>query len=131
MLAISCESVPAGPTLSNVSFTPAIETSAGWRASQLPTVRLGNGALDPTVCCCHIRGTLRNANSVPVHVIITFAAQNPLNQQVQDARVVYFASDLQAGASANIEVPGLLFACVDIDHVTYQLNVSSVGVPLL
>jgi hypothetical protein len=125
----SCETVPAGPSLSNVTFTPAVETVAGWKASQLPTVRDLRGVLDPTVCCCHVRGTIRNGNSVPTHVVIRFAAMDAKNTQI--GQIVYFEKDLQSGTSDTIEAPGFLMPCASIDHVNYQLDVSSVGPPLL
>jgi hypothetical protein len=139
MLLVSCETVPAGPSLSNVTFTPSIQTATGWKASQKPTVLDVNmKALDPTVCCCHVTGTITNGNSVPVHVILTFAAMTAQNTGVgavpgatAPPQIVYFEKDLPAGASDTIEAPGFLFPCAAIDHVDYQLNVSSVGLPVL
>lgn len=127
----SCETVPAGPSLSNVTLAPAVDSVAGWRASQLPTVfvRGSTTVLDPTVCCCHVRATIRNGNSVPTHVLIRFSAMNAQNTSI--GQIVFFEKDLQAGASHAIEAPGFLLPCASIDHVNYQLDVSSVGLPLL
>src|SRR5262245_8257917 len=75
---MACESVPLGPSLTKVAFiginNSQIQTNAGWRVAQLPTVFLANGVRDPSVCCCHIRGFVSNANTVPVHVVVQFAA---------------------------------------------------------
>lgn len=135
----SCETVPAGPSLSNVTFAPAIESPAGWRSSQLPTIKDLRGAPDPTVCCCHVTGTITNGNSVPIHVLIRFAAIDVLSQQI--GQIVFFERDLQPGVSQRIDgppdpnhvdgAPGFLLPCRSIDHVNYQLDVSSAGPPLL
>jgi hypothetical protein len=134
----SCESVPTGPSLSKVTFTPAIETVAGWRASQRPTVlNRAQTALDPTVCCCHVTGTLTNNNTVPVHILVTFAAMTAQNTGAgvgageAPPQILYFQRDLQPGESQRIEASGFLLPCASIDHVNYQVNVSSVGVPIL
>ena len=136
----SCETVPIGPSLVNVTFSglngAAIQTNAGWRVSQLPTVFASNSTTvrDPSVCCCHIRGTVSNGNSVAVHVIVQFAAMTPGDTEI--ARIVNFAQDLQSGATYRIPddgpgAAGFLLPCVSIDHVNYQLNVSSLAPPLL
>ena len=140
LLMVSCETVPVGPSLTNVTFTgfngAAIQTNSGWRVAQLPTVFLfGNSTVrDPTVCCCHIRGSVRNGNTVPVHVIVQFAAMTP--QDTEIARIVNFAQDLQPGATYRIPddgpgAAGFLLPCASIDHVNYQLNVSSLAPPLI
>jgi hypothetical protein len=112
-----------------VTLAPAVDSVAGWRASQLPTVKDLRGVLDPTVCCCHVRATIRNGNSVPAHVLIRFSGRNAQDAVVGE--IVFFEKDLQAGASDAIEAPGFLQPCASIDHVKYQLDVSSVGPPLL
>jgi hypothetical protein len=136
-LMASCETVPAGPSLSNVTLSPAVDTVAGWKASQLPTVftRGSTTVLDPTVCCCHVRGTIRNGNSVPLHVLIRFSARDARDESLSE--IVFFERDLPAGASNEIKganeqgAPGFLLPCASIDHLKYQLDVSSVGPPLL
>jgi hypothetical protein len=136
LLHVACDSVPVGPSLTNVTFSglngASIQTNAGWRASQLPTVVLSNLTRDPSVCCCHIRGTVTNTNTVPVHVIVQFAAMDP--NQVELARIVNFAQDLQAGASYRLPddgpgAAGFLLPCTQIDHVNFQLNVTSLAPP--
>jgi len=135
------ESVPIGPSLSNVRFSglngSAIQTRDGWLVSQLPTVFARNSTTvrDPGVCCCHIRGSLTNGNSVPVHVIVQFAAMTgPPEKEL--SRIVNFAQDLQPGATYRIPddgpgAAGFLLPCVEIDHVNFQLNVSSLAPPLI
>jgi hypothetical protein len=130
----ACDSVPVGPSLTNVTFSglngASIQTNAGWRASQLPTVVLSNAQRDASVCCCHIRGTVTNTNTVPVHVIVQFAAMNA--GQTELARIVNFAQDLQAGAAYRLPddgpgAAGFLLPCDQIDHVNFQLNVTSLA----
>src|SRR5689334_11076568 len=57
----ACEDAPVGPSLGAV---PVAVT--GLKPSQ------GN----PGLCCCHVVGSARNDNSVPVHVTIKFSAFN-------------------------------------------------------
>jgi hypothetical protein len=136
LLHVACDSVPVGPSLTNVTFSglngASIQTNAGWRASQFPTVVLSNLTRDPSVCCCHIRGTVSNSNTVPVHVIVQFAAMDPSQQEL--ARIVNFAQDLQAGATYRLPddgagAAGFLLPCNQIDHVNFQLNVTSLAPP--
>jgi hypothetical protein len=133
---MACDSVPVGPSLTSVTFSglngSQIQTSPGWRASQLPTVVLSSQQRDPSVCCCHIRGTVSNGNTVPIHVIIQFAAMNAGQQEL--ARIVNFAEDLAAGGSYRIPddgpgAAGFLLPCDQIDHVNFQLNVTSLAPP--
>jgi hypothetical protein len=133
----ACDSVPVGPSLTSVTFSGVngaqIQTNSGWRTSQLPTVVLSNLVRDPSVCCCHIRGTVSNGNTVPVHVIIQFAAMDPSNQK-ELARIVNFAEDLAAGGTYRIPddgpgAAGFLLPCDQIDHVNFQLNVTSLAPP--
>lgn len=135
---VACESVPLGPSLTNVAFiginNSQIQTNAGWRVAQLPTVVLAGGVRDPSVCCCHIRGFVSNANTVPVHVVVQFAAMTPNDTEL--ARIVNFVQDLQPGATYRIPddgpgAAGFLLPCATIDHVNFQLNVSSLAPPLI
>ncbi|MGE5244844.1 MAG: FxLYD domain-containing protein [Betaproteobacteria bacterium] len=122
---IACSGVPLGPSLKNISFTPGIDTPSGWQTSQKPTVKGLSGQLDPTVCCCHVTGTIANDNSVPTHVLITFAAMDAAGQQI--GSIVYYAGDLQPGEHRFIEASGFLIPCASINHVNYQLRVTSAG----
>jgi len=137
---VSCETVPTGPSLANVTLSgpngAAIQTRAGWLASQLPTVLAAGSATarDPTVCCCHIRAVVTNGNSVPVHVVMQFAAMDASKTEL--ARIVNFAEDLLPGASYQIPddgpgAAGFLLPCAAIDHVDYQLDVKALNPPLL
>jgi hypothetical protein len=132
----ACDTVPVGPSLTSVTFSglngTQIQTNSGWRTSQLPTVVLSNLVRDPSVCCCHIRGTVSNSNTVPVHVIIQFAAMNAGQQEL--ARIVNFAEDLAVGDAYRIPddgpgAAGFLLPCDQIDHVNFQLNVTSLAPP--
>jgi hypothetical protein len=132
----ACDTVPVGPSLTSVSFSglngAQIQTNSGWRTSQLPTVVLSNLVRDPSVCCCHIRGSVNNSNTVPVHVIIQFAAMDPSQKEL--ARIVNFAEDLAAGGTYRIPedgpgAAGFLLPCDQIDHVNFQLNVTSLAPP--
>jgi hypothetical protein len=150
-LVLSCSTVPNGPSLTNVTFSPAINETTVWKAQQRPTVIGLDGKPDPTVCCCHITGTITNRNSVPVYALVQFAAVAPNGDQL--SRSLFYAPDLRPGQTTTIEAPpasadcllnagsqangepilnkcaGFLLPCASIDHVNYQINVSSAGAP--
>jgi hypothetical protein len=107
---VACETVPAGPSLTGVSFTALAKKAT-----------IG----DPTVCCCHATGNITNNNSVPVHVTITIAALDSRN--VQLGRAPAFIRDLQPGSTRAVEASGFVFPCVTIARFDYELNVSSLG----
>jgi hypothetical protein len=151
MWLVACSTVPNGPSLSNVSFSPAINDPAIWKQQQQPTVVGLNGQLDPTVCCCHITGTISNHNSVPVYALITFAAMGDSSQSMELSRTLFYSPDLLAGQSQPIMAPpasaeclinagpqassepiqnqcaGFLLACSSINHVNYQISITSAG----
>lgn len=112
-----CEGTPEGPSLADVPLT-----NVGLR----PTL-----ANDPTACCCHVTGVVRNNNSVPVHVTIKFAAFQTQTSPDPFASTVYFIEDLQAGASHNVDSAGFLIPCnaINLSLLRKELSVRGVAFP--
>ena len=118
-----CEDAPVGPSLGAV---PVAVT--GLKPS------LGN----PGLCCCHVLGTARNDNSVPVHVTIKFSAFNtPPTASAPNpdplSTILYFIRDLQPGQSHQIEAPGFIFPCNQIPegikNVKTEVEVKGITYP--
>jgi hypothetical protein len=66
--------------------------------------------------------------------VVQFAAMTPNDTEM--ARIVNFVQDLQPGATYRIPddgpgAAGFLLPCSTIDHVNFQLNVSSLAPPLI
>ena len=119
----ACEDAPVGPSLGAV---PVAVT--GLKPSQ------GN----PGLCCCHVVGSARNDNSVPVHVTIKFSAFNvarPPNGPDPDplSTILYFIKDLQPGQTHQIEAPGFIFPCNQIPegirNVKTEVEVKGITYP--
>jgi hypothetical protein len=120
----ACEDAPVGPSLGAV---PVAVTAL--RPSQQD---------NPGLCCCHVLGTARNDNSVPVHVTIKFSAFNvprPPNGPDPDplSTILYFIRDLQPGQTHQIEAPGFIFPCntipEGIKNVKTEVEVKGITYP--
>jgi len=146
---LGCSTQPNGPSLANVTFSPAINDPAVWKQQQKPTVVGLNGQPDPTVCCCHITGTITNRNNVPVYALITFAAM--ADSATELSRTLFYTPDLQPGQTRTIAAPpasaqclvnagpqassepienqcaGFLLACSSIHHVNYDIKITASG----
>jgi hypothetical protein len=119
----ACEDAPIGPSLGAVPVAvSALKPSQG----------------NPGLCCCHVLGTARNDNSVPVHVTIKFSAFNvprPPNGPDPDplSTILYFIKDLQPGQTHQIEAPGFIFPCntipEGIKNVKTEVEVKGITYP--
>jgi hypothetical protein len=115
--AVGCEDSPVGPSLSNVPVS---------------NLSLRSTTGNPGLCCCHVTGTARNDNSVPVHVTIKFEAHNRPDSDPLST-ILYFIKDLQPGASHNIDAPGFIFPCTTlpsgIGNVRHSVEVKGIAYP--
>jgi hypothetical protein len=111
--AAGCSDAPVGPSLSAVTVSDIALRST-----------TGNASL----CCCRVTGTSVNRNSVPVHVTITFAAQDGAQEEPL-SRVLYFIKDLQPNARHAIDAPGFLFPCAIIKDVRTEIDVTGIADP--
>jgi len=109
----ACARTPVGPSLAGVT--------------------LQNVALQPTLgdrnlCCCHVVGTVRNANSVSVHVTITFAAYD--GQKAEPlSRILYFIKDLEPGQAHSVDASGFLYPCAVIKDLKWEIDVKGIAYP--
>jgi hypothetical protein len=113
-LAVStgCEGLPVGPSLADVAVS---------------NLRTQSTIGDNNLCCCHIVGTARNNNGVPLHATLKFAAIDANQQEI--SRVVYFIENFQPGASHQIEAGGFLFECARVRDIKYEVSVRGLTSP--
>lgn len=107
-----CEGLPAGPSLADVVVT---------NLRTQPTI--GDAAL----CCCHVVGTARNNNSVPLHATLKFAAIDADQREI--SRIVYFIENFQPGATHQIDAGGFLFECGRVRSLKYEVSVRGLTAP--
>jgi len=114
---VGCEDSPVGPSLSAV---------------QVRNLDLRSTTGNPGLCCCHVIGTARNDNTVPVHVTIKFAAFNRDDPEPLST-ILYFIKDLQPGGSHAIDAPGFVFPCTTlpsgIANVKTEVDVKGITFP--
>ena len=99
LLGIACEDHETGPSLSFV-----VESQ-----NLVPTSTAANAA---AVCCCRVRGTVRNTSSVPIHVNLNFDARTAEGASLGSA--LDFAANIAPGASAPYEAAGIFGACAQV-----------------
>lgn len=107
-----CEGLPAGPSLADVVIT---------------NLRTQSTIGDNNLCCCHIVGTARNNNAVPLHATLKFALVDAGQQEI--SRVVYFIENFQPGASHQIDAGGFLFECARARSIRYEVSVRGLASP--
>lgn len=107
-----CEGLPAGPSLADVVVS---------NLRTQPTIG------DANLCCCHVLGTARNNNAVPLHATLKFAAIDANQQEI--SRVVYFIENFQPGASHQIDAGGFLFECARVRSIKYEVSVRGLASP--
>ena len=99
LLGLACENHETGPSLSFV-----VESQ-----SLVPTSTAANAA---SVCCCRVRGTVRNTSSVPIHVNLNFDARTADGTSLGSA--LDFAANIAPGASVPYEAAGIFGACAQV-----------------
>jgi hypothetical protein len=115
LVVAGCNENPVGPSLSNVSVGPlSLEPTAG----------------DPAICCCRVRGTARNLNSVPVHATFKFTAFDGVRVQ-PISKILFFISDFRQGTERSIDAHGFLYPCTIIKDLKTELDVRGITLPPL
>lgn len=110
-----CNDTPTGPSLANISVGPlALEPTAG----------------DPAICCCRVKGTAKNMNSVPVHATFKFSAFD--GERVQPiSKILFFIADFRPATERTIDAHGFLYPCVIIKDLKTELDVRGITLPPL
>lgn len=112
LVTAGCEGLPTGPSLAGVVVT---------------NLRTQSTIGDANLCCCHILGTARNNNAVPLHATLKFATLDAGGQEI--SRVVYFIENFQPGASHQIDAGGFLFECARVRDIKYEVSVRGLDSP--
>jgi hypothetical protein len=113
--AAGCNDTPTGPSLANVSVGPlALEPTAN----------------DPAICCCRVKGTAKNLNSVPVHATFKFSAFDGERTQ-PISKILFFIADFRPGTERTIDAHGFLYPCVIIKDLKTELDVRGITLPPL
>lgn len=107
-----CEGLPAGPSLADIAVT---------------NLRTQSTIGDTALCCCHVVGTARNNNGVPLHATMKFAAIDGNQQEI--SRVIYFIENFQPGATHAIDAGGFLFECDRVRSIKYEVSVRGLTAP--
>jgi hypothetical protein len=96
---MACENHQTGPSLSFV-----VESQNLASTSTAP-----NAA---SICCCRVRGTVRNTSSIPIRVNLNFEGRTAAGASLGTA--LDFVSNLQPGASAPYDAAGIFAACSQV-----------------
>jgi len=111
----SCGGTPVGPSLSNVTIS---------------NLRLEPTTSNAALCCCRVKATAQNRNSVPVHLTIKFSALDGVRDD-PIATIVHFVSGLEPGTRRDIDAAGFIVPCSAIRDVATEVDVSGIAFPPL
>ena len=114
-LVSSCNEVPTGPSLANISVGP---------------LSLASTAGDNNVCCCRVVGTVKNLNQVPVSATFTFTAFDA-DRTRPISKVLFFINDFRAGTERPIDAHGFVYPCAIIKDLATELDVRGLTAPPL
>jgi hypothetical protein len=78
-----------------------------------PTSALANAA---SLCCCRVRGTVRNTSSIAVHVNVNFDARGADGAGLGTA--LDWVPNLLPGARAPFDAAGILAPCSSVTSIT-------------
>lgn len=90
-----------GPTL-----TVAIEGRRLEPSSTVPNAR--------NICCCRVRGTVRNTSSIPVNVEVRFHSRDANGKDLGTA--LDWVENVSPGASKPFDAPGIIALCSQVDE---------------
>jgi hypothetical protein len=109
----SCRGLPNGPSLSNVQVSAL---------TLQPTIG------DNSLCCCRVVGSVRNLNSVPVHLTFKFEAFDG-ERPGRISSILYFVDDLEPQAERQIDAHGLLYPCQVIKELKTDVRIKGLANP--
>jgi len=100
-----------GPSLSFVVESEGLEPS-----SSLPNAR--------SLCCCRVRGTVRNTSSIAVHVNLNFQGRDGSGASLGTA--IDFVANVLPGDRASLDAVGILAPCSRVVSLSRQHLVTGV-----
>ena len=104
----SCTNV-AGPALTVEVLSQSLVPTA--TATQTGP-QLGEPVNPPAICCCRVKGQVRNTSSVAVHVEVTWRlSTKALASRDSIGQARDFLRDLQPGETRSFDAAGLFEAC--------------------
>ena len=112
-LSSSCRGLPNGPSLSNVQVSGL---------TLQPTIG------DTSLCCCRVVGSVKNLNTVPVHVTFKFDAFDG-ERPNKISSILYFVEDLEPQAERQIDAHGLLYPCQVIKELKTDVRIKGLAYP--
>ena len=85
-----------------------------------PSSSLPNAA---SLCCCRVRGTVRNTSSIAVHVNINFDAQSAAGFL---GTAIDWVPNLAPGAQASFDAPGIIAPCAQVTAIKGRHGITGV-----
>ncbi len=77
-----------------------------------------------SLCCCRVRGNVRNTSSISVHVNLNFEARDPGDASLGTA--IDWVPNLAPGASAPFDAAGILAPCSQVGTLTGRHRITGV-----
>ncbi|RPJ84995.1 MAG: hypothetical protein EHM13_02450 [Acidobacteria bacterium] len=76
------------------------------------------------ICCCRVRGTIRNTSTIAVNVEVRFHSKDSAGKDLGTA--LDWVPNIPAGASKTFDAPGIIALCsqvatIDNDPIAYGL----------
>lgn len=110
MALTSCRSHETGPSLSVVVEGETL----------VPSSSVANAA---SVCCCRVRGAVRNTSSITVHVNVIFDARGAAGLV---GTAIDWVQDLAPSAEKPFDAVGILVPCAQVTGLTGRHRITGV-----
>jgi hypothetical protein len=107
-----CSDHETGPSLSFV-----VESQGLAASSTVPNAS--------AVCCCRVRGTVRNTSSIPVHLNLNFDGRSASGASLGTA--MDFVANLPPGERASFEAVGIIAPCDQVATLVGRHNVTGLN----
>jgi hypothetical protein len=85
-----------------------------------PSSSIANAA---SICCCRVRGTVRNTSSITVDVNINFDSQGAAGGL---GTAIDWVRNLESGAQASFDAPGIIAPCEQVTAITGRHRITGV-----
>jgi hypothetical protein len=102
---------PTGPSLSAVILNQTLVSTA-------------KGALAQSICCCHVEGQVQNTSTIPVDIILDWAAKDASGNPIGLA--TDFEKNLAPAGVASFNGAGIFAACSQVSSLVPTISVIGV-----